>query len=69
MSSYLVNFAKHGNPNVGDAYPGPGDFASGNPSTPTKNVTMYVGDSWGDVPVASPVQIELILDFFHRTPF
>lgn len=69
MNGYWANFAKNGNPNVGSSYVG-GNLTTWNTSTKEKNVTMHVGNGWGDVPIASPEQVAVILEYFsEQTPF
>jgi hypothetical protein len=34
-------------------------------SSPSKNVTIQVGDGWGELPVAMAGQIELIEEYFN----
>lgn len=68
MSGYWVNFAKTGDPNRGDSYGSNGSLVHWNPSTSTKNVTMHIGDGWGDVPLAAPEQVEWIANYFAQQP-
>jgi carboxylesterase 2 len=66
MSSYWANFAKTGNPNTGGSYPAAlGSLTYFPKSSPSKNVSMQVGDRWGDLPVATAAQIELIEEYFN----
>lgn len=70
MSSYWVNFAKTGDPNKGESYTGSENLVQWNPTVPEKQLTMHVGDGWGDVPLAEPTQVELISEFFStQKPF
>jgi len=69
MNGYWANFAKNGDPNVGSSFAG-GNLTAWNNSTPKKNVTMHVGDGWGDVPVGSLEQVAVILEYFsEQIPF
>ncbi|RDW68166.1 carboxylic ester hydrolase-34 [Coleophoma cylindrospora] len=62
MNAYWVNFAKTGNPNTGGTYNG--NLTYFPKSAASRNVTMQVGDGWGDLDVATPAQIQLIEDYF-----
>ncbi|RYP01751.1 hypothetical protein DL764_006095 [Monosporascus ibericus] len=66
MSGYWANFVKSHNPNTGGNYDGPGQLAQWSPSTPHSPVTMHVGDGWGNMPVATEAQIQLIQEFFSK---
>ncbi|KAK3938731.1 putative carboxylesterase protein [Diplogelasinospora grovesii] len=72
MSAYWANFAKTGNPNLGGSYDGDGNLTWWNstPGSANSTAVMHVGDGWGDVPIAEPGQIQLILDYFsEQVPF
>lgn len=64
ISGYWANFVKIHNPNTGGSYDGLGELVQWNPSTPTKPVTMNLGNSFGDIRVATDAQIQLFKDFF-----
>lgn len=70
MNGYWANFVKTGDPNKGDSYRGSETLANWQVATADRNVTQNVGDSWGEVPIASAAQIQLIEDFFAtQSPF
>ena len=70
MSSYWVNFARTGNPNRGDSYPGPEKLTEWQPSLLGRPLTMHVGNGWGDVPIAEKDRVLLISEFFNtQNPF
>lgn len=71
MSAYWANFAKTLNPNNGGSYTGKGSLPRWNPNSAkgTQKV-MELGNFFGDVPIAKPKQVELIMKYFHQqTPY
>ncbi|KKY15302.1 putative carboxylesterase [Diplodia seriata] len=68
MSAYWANFAKTRDPNAGGSYAGTGALPRWRESSPERNVTMRLGDGWGDVPLASAEQIGLLAEFFATQP-
>jgi carboxylesterase 2 len=70
MSSYWVNFVKTGDPNLGGSYQGSEDLAHWASVDGESQTVFHVGEAFGDVPLARPEQVELILDYFaQQTPF
>ncbi|KAL3493284.1 Alpha/Beta hydrolase protein [Aspergillus germanicus] len=70
MSSYWVNFVKTGDPNLGGSYTGNGDLAYWAPVNGESRIVFHVGEAFGDLPLAKPEQVDLILDYFaQQTPF
>jgi carboxylesterase 2 len=69
MSSYLANFCKTGNPNLG----GSGKYQNLTHWTPNDGVSptvFQVGDAWGNYTIAHPAQVSLISAYFaQQTPF
>lgn len=63
ISVYWANFVKTQDPN-GDGDAGEGELVRWEANSPSKNVTMRLGDGWGEWPLASPAQIELLEEFF-----
>ncbi|KAL5356308.1 Alpha/Beta hydrolase protein [Aspergillus floccosus] len=67
MSAYWANFAKTLDPNMGGSYSGKGSLPYWSPNSPDgTQVVMELGDYFGNVPIAKPAQIELIMDYFHQ---
>ncbi|KAF4540118.1 Carboxylesterase [Lasiodiplodia theobromae] len=63
MSAYWVNFVKTQDPN-GHGGAGEDGLVRWEANSRGKNVTMRLGDGWGEWPLASPAQIELLEEFF-----
>lgn len=69
MSSYWVNFAKTGNPNLGGTYPFD-NLTHWAPVDGESQTVFHVGEGFGDVPLAKPEQVDLILKYFaQQTPY
>jgi carboxylesterase 2 len=71
MSAYWANFAKTLDPNQGGSYTGKGSLARWSPNSAkgTQKV-MELGNSFGNVPIAKPEQVKLIMNYFHQqTPY
>ncbi|PWY93100.1 carboxylesterase [Aspergillus sclerotioniger CBS 115572] len=67
MSAYWANFAKTLNPNLGDSYTGKGSLPRWTPNSPNgTQVVMELGNYFGNVPIAHPNQVELLMDWFHE---
>ncbi|EKG11947.1 Carboxylesterase type B [Macrophomina phaseolina MS6] len=63
MNGYWANFVKTHNPNEGGSY-ADGELVQWNPNDPQKNITMHLGDGWGDYLIAAAAKVELISEFF-----
>lgn len=69
MSSYWVNFAKTGNPNLGGTYPFD-NLTHWAPVDGESQTVFHVGEGFGDVPLAKPEQVDLIKKYFaQQTPY
>lgn len=67
MSSYWANFAKTLDPNQGGSYSGKGVLPQWNPNSANgTQVVMELGNYFGNVPIAKPQQVKLIMDYFHH---
>lgn len=68
LNAYWVNFIKTGSPNTGNSYAA-GELAVWEPQSAVGNTSFHVGDStpstYGQVPIASPEQVETLLGWFH----
>lgn len=66
MSSYWANFAKTLNPNLGGSYKS-GTLPNWSPNDANgTQVVMELGNHFGNVPIAKPAQVELIMDYFSQ---
>lgn len=63
MSGYWANFVKTGDPNEGGSYAG--ELVQWRANDLAENATMRLGDGWGQWPLASEAQVELISGFFE----
>ncbi|KAJ5397617.1 Carboxylesterase type B [Penicillium cosmopolitanum] len=71
MSAYWANFAKTLDPNQGGSYTGKGSLSQWSPNSAkgTQKV-MELGNYFGNVPIAKPEQVKLIMNYFHQqTPY
>ncbi|OOQ85737.1 putative carboxylesterase [Penicillium brasilianum] len=67
MSSYWANFAKTLDPNQGGSYTGKGSLPRWSPNSANgTQVVMELGNYFGNVPIAKPQQVKLIMDYFHE---
>lgn len=67
MSSYWANFAKTLDPNQGGSFTGNGALPQWSPNSANgTQVVMELGNYFGNVPIAKPKQVKLIMDYFHQ---
>ncbi|KAJ5715768.1 carboxylesterase [Penicillium malachiteum] len=67
MSSYWANFAKTLNPNYGGSFTGKGSLPHWSPNNASgTQIVMELGNHFGNVPIAKPAQVNLIMDYFHQ---
>ncbi|CAD6445331.1 d07e33aa-434f-452a-a0da-53956f51f8b8-CDS [Sclerotinia trifoliorum] len=64
MNGYWANFAKTGNPNMGDSYKGDGTLPVWNVNSETDMLTLEVGDGFAGVPIGSVEQVKTITEYF-----
>lgn len=81
MSAYWANFAKTLDPNQGRSYTGRAEGGGGDrgdgvlprwvPNNPNgSQVVMELGQRFANVPIASPDQVDFLMDYFHQqTPY
>lgn len=67
MSAYWANFAKTLDPNSGGSYQGKSSLPKWTPNDANgTQVVMELGNYFGNVPIAKPAQVDLIMDYFSE---